>query len=121
MIGKSMILLAGLCAAQVTGTGVAEANPCSGLFCNSTTIAKLYPASDTATPKVFVKVTDGGEASLTCGPVANSYLTLKTSHPLFNEIFATLLNATVANKKVTFRIVSGSADCDIAYVLLENP
>jgi hypothetical protein len=122
---KAMILLAGLCVFQVARTGIAEASPCSGLFCQSTTISKLFPISNSGTSVVNVRVTDGGEPNLSCGPAGGpapgAYLALKTSHPLFNEIYAALLSATVNNKRVTFRVVSPSTDCEIAYIVLENP
>jgi hypothetical protein len=114
----SLILLVCLAAIQFSRT--AAANPCSGVACPNTTVQRLYPASDVNNPRVYVRPTDGGQSSLTCTAVSDVYLTLKTTHPLFGEIFASLLEATIHDKKVTLRIKDGSPDCEILYIVVEN-
>jgi hypothetical protein len=99
----------------------AAANPCSGVACVNTEVQRLYPASDVNNPKVYVRPKDGGQASLTCTAVSGVYLTLKITHPLFNEIFASLLEATINAKKVTLRVKDNSPDCEILYIVVENP
>jgi hypothetical protein len=99
----------------------AEANPCSGVTCTKTTVQRLYPASNVNNPRVYVRPTDGGQASLDCTAVSGVYLTLKTSHPLFGEIFDALLEATIHDKSVTLRIKEDSTDCEILYIVVENP
>lgn len=99
----------------------AEANPCSGVACSQTTIQRLYPASNANDPRVYVRPADGGQASLNCTAVSGVYLTLKAAHPLFPEIFDSLLEATIHDKKVTLRIKENSADCEILYIVVENP
>jgi hypothetical protein len=115
----AMMFLACLLIVQFSRTAVA--NPCSGVNCSNTTIQRLYPASEVVNPKVYVRPTDGGQSSLYCTPVSGVYLTLKTSHPLFHEIYAALLQATIHNKRVTLRIYDNTPDCEIAYIVVENP
>jgi len=112
-------LFAGLIMAVSART--AAADPCAGVVCNNTTVQRLSPAADVSNPKVLVRPTDGGQQALNCTPVGGVFLTLKASHPLFSETYAALLEATVNNRKVSFRIVTGSPDCEIAFAVLENP
>jgi hypothetical protein len=116
-VALSFLTLLGV--AQVSRPAAADG--CSGLFCENTSIWKLYPAGDVVAPKVFVRPTDGGQAALTCTPVSGVYLTLKATHPMFKEIYASLLEATIHNRKVDLRVIAGSPDCEIGYVVLENP
>ena len=99
----------------------ADANPCSGLNCAMTTVPRLYPASNVSNARVYVQPTDGGQASLDCTPISGVYLTLKASHPLFSEIYASLLEATIHDRTVTLRVKEDSADCEILYIVVENP
>lgn len=99
----------------------AAANPCAGVTCARTTIQRLYPASNVSDPRVYVRPTDGGQAALDCTAVSGVYLTLKTSHPLFGEIFASLLEATIHDKEVSLRMKEDSPDCEILYIVVENP
>jgi hypothetical protein len=115
----ALALVSSLSLAQSSRPAAAAA--CAGVFCSSTTILRLYPASDTNDPRVYVQPADGGQQALQCTPVSGIYLTLKASHPLFKEIYSTLLQATVNNRRVDFRVLAGSADCEIAYVVLPNP
>ena len=117
MMFATMALVAGLITTQSSGS--ASADPCAGNFCNRTTVTKLFPIGNND-PRVHVRPTDGGLNALACTAVGQ-YLTLKASHPLFSEIYAALLDATIHNKDVTFRIVTGSPDCEISYIVLENP
>lgn len=115
----ALILFASLFVMQ--SSRMAAADPCSGRFCARTTIERLYPASDVSNPRVYIQPADGGQTSLNCTAVGSVYLTLKDSHPLFEQIFSALLEATIHDKRVTLRIKENTPDCEIAYIVVENP
>lgn len=116
-----MALMFFVCLVTIQFSRTAAANPCSGVVCSNTTVQRLYPASDVNNPRVYIQPKDGGQSSLTCTPISGVYLTLKTTHPLFGEIYASLLEATIHNKKVTLRTKINSPDCEISYIVVENP
>lgn len=117
---KAMMMLAMAGAIALGSASPAAADPCSGLFCNYTEIGRLYTNGTPA--NVYVRPKDGGQQNLSCGPVAsNGYLTLKTTNPMFNEIYQLLVAATTHDKLVSIRIFQNTPDCEIGYVTLENP
>lgn len=68
--------------------------------------------------------TDGQEANLNCTlAIAQSggqgYVRLHKTHENYQAIYSTLLSAKIANMPVNIRISTGSADCAVAYVVLE--
>lgn len=55
-------------------------------------------------------------AKLDCSLVDGHYMTLKKTHPNFDEIFSTALAGMAMNKQMTIRIKAGSAGCEVSYV-----
>jgi hypothetical protein len=63
--------------------------------------------------------TSGNEALANCTADSNVYLRLNAT-PGFKEVYATLLAAQLADKKVGIRITEGTAPCRVAYVILNR-
>lgn len=57
---------------------------------------------------------------LDCDLVEGSYLTLRSGHPLFKEIYSSVLLASAADRKILLRIKNGSDICEISYVRFYN-
>lgn len=85
---------------------------CHKIACDST-VKQLY-ASSAADGTVFIVPNDSLQL-LNCRPVSNRYLSLKSTHPLFDQIYSMLLAAVVSKLQVRVRIVEGSTDCEVAY------
>lgn len=83
--------------------------------CN-TNISRLY-ATNNENGIVYIKVADPIEP-LNCTAPENSFLSLKSSHPLFKEIYSMLLAATLSNSSVRVRMVDNSPVCEVAYAWL---
>lgn len=69
--------------------------------------------------RIFLPVTVGS-SSLDCTPPEGGFLTLKSTHPLFKEMYSTILFAIASNKKLYVRIVNGSPICEVGYVRVYN-
>lgn len=67
--------------------------------------------------RVFFQVKEGRD-QLDCTLVEGNYLTLKASHPLFKEIYSTVLAAATTDSKVLLRIKNGSDICEVSYLRL---
>lgn len=87
---------------------------CSAIGCD-TQVRRLYPSS-LADGTVFVEPVDASSGIVNCTLRDNLFFSLKKTHPLFNQIYATLLTATVAKSNVRLRIKEGTPDCEISYV-----
>ncbi len=67
--------------------------------------------------QVYIEPPSGKE-NLDCTLRENIYLTLKSAHPLFKETYSALLAGATAEKKMYIRIKNGSANCEVAYVMV---
>ncbi|MEW6995209.1 hypothetical protein AADZ84_13185 [Colwelliaceae bacterium MEBiC 14330] len=56
-------------------------------------------------------------SKLDCSLAEGKYMTLMASHPLFEEIYSSLLTASVSKKKVFVRIDQGSDNCQVSYLM----
>lgn len=56
--------------------------------------------------------------NLDCSLAEGQYMTLRSSHPLFKEIYSTILMALSSNKRFHVRIQNGSSGCTVSYVRL---
>ena len=89
---------------------------CSGSACVNVFVNRLYLQDQD-----FLYVgTSGDETGLNCTPVSDIYLTLPDSHMKSREIYATLLAAAATDQTVRIRIVDGSVDCEIRYIVFEG-
>jgi hypothetical protein len=99
--------------ALVVGT-VASAE-CSSGGCYDVYIEELYPE---ASGGAWIRTT-GNEALANCTVDSNIYLRLNQTEG-FSQIYATLLAAQLADKRVNIRILEGSNPCRVVYVTLNR-
>jgi hypothetical protein len=88
---------------------------CSASGCWNVYIEELYPEANGG---AWIK-TSGTETLANCTVDSNIYLRLNPSAG-FKEIYATLLAAQLADKRVSLRIVEGSSPCYVTYVTLNR-
>lgn len=104
-----LISIGCVCSVYAPGLAACNAKMCIGkvvrLFLNN---SKLYIA------------TDGDERALNCTAIANSFVSIPQSDPLFDQKYALLLTAVSLNKKVGIRIVESSAGCTVNYVYMDS-
>ena len=89
---------------------------CGATGCIDVLIDELYVNSNYL---VYV-ATNGTETAANCTPLAGVYLTLDPSDSNYNAVYSLLLAAQLADRLVTIRIVDGSANCKISYVVLDR-
>lgn len=93
---------------------------CDSRFCSGIqdeVIKSIYP---TQSGKVYFEAPPAYKANLNCTLVEGYYMVLDPSHPLFKEIYSTVLTAMTAGKQLQVRIVENSSDCRVAYVRMWN-
>jgi hypothetical protein len=88
---------------------------CSAAGCYDVFIEELYPTADGG---VWIKTT-GDETLANCTANSNVFLRLNVSNG-YKDIYATLLAAMLAEKRVSLRVVEGSNPCAVAYVTLNR-
>ena len=111
------VLLAMLLSFSLNANAVCNANSCTGS--GNAVLGFLYP---NATGNVFIQAPAGKE-NLSCILVEGQYMVLKggeNGHPLFKEIYSTLLAGLASGKQMRIRILTGSPDCEVSYVMLWN-
>ena len=60
--------------------------------------------------------------NLNCSLHGKKYMTLKggtNPHPLFKEIYSTILTGVSLNKNLVLRVIVGSTNCEITYITME--
>lgn len=90
---------------------------CSPQAC-VTKIKRLYLTGGTS-GSILVMPTEVAQGYVNCTLKEGHYLTLKNDHPLFSEIYSTLLAIKIAEKNVRIRIVEESNNCEISYIWLD--
>ncbi|WP_062269276.1 hypothetical protein [Endozoicomonas arenosclerae] len=90
---------------------------CNDKLCTSK-IERLYITSAFG-GSVLIKPADQASGILNCKLMENVYITLKKDHPVFEEIYSTLLSAKVADMLVKLRIDEASEGCNLRYVMLD--
>jgi hypothetical protein len=66
--------------------------------------------------RVFLHLKDDiNKQNINCPLAEGSYITLKKSHPLFKEIYSSLLSALAMDNKVHVRIKTGTSGCEVLY------
>ena len=83
--------------------------------CSGCKIDKLYLTKN----KIYIGTNYDEKKIGNCSAVSGVYMTLEKSHPLFKEIYATLLSAKRADVPVLFRTESGNG-CRIYYIVLDK-
>lgn len=61
-----------------------------------------------------------GKENLKCDLFEGQYMTLKPAHPLFSEIYSTILTGIAAQKQLQIRIVENSPECEVMYVTINS-
>ncbi len=88
---------------------------CAGKACNGIYIDMLYP-NNTATAKVYIQTT-GDESLLTdCTAFNGNSFTLEVTTDAAKAIYSTLLAALTADRPIDVVGVTGSNECEIAFV-----
>jgi hypothetical protein len=105
-------LLSAAASLALTAPAFAE---CTAAGCYNVLIEELYPTADGG---VWIKTT-GDETLANCTADSNVYLRLNATAG-YKEIYATLLAAMLAEKRVSLRVVAGSNPCAVAYVTLNR-
>jgi hypothetical protein len=88
---------------------------CLPAGCYDVLIEELYPTSEGG---VWIKTT-GDETLANCTSNSNVFLRLNVSAG-YKDIYATLLAAMIAEKRVSLRVVEGSTHCIVSYVTLNR-
>lgn len=91
---------------------------CTSTGCTST-IKRIY-LTGRSPAQVLIQPSENLNGRVDCTPVETKYLTLHASHPLFKEIYSTLLASHIANEEVWLRVASGSNDCRIVYLVKDK-
>lgn len=92
---------------------------CSNISCSGLPdeLFSNYYLSGEENGKVFLQVKGGVPSqNLDCSLAEGVYITLKSAHPLFKEIYSTLLSASAIGSKVYIRVKTGTQDCEVAYI-----
>jgi hypothetical protein len=90
---------------------------CSENSCTEVEVNRLYirPEGD-----VLID-TSGIERDLSnCTPSEEGYIHLKSDHKNKKEIYAALLSAQLAGKKVWIQVTPGLSPCQVEYVVLDK-
>jgi hypothetical protein len=107
------LMRAALAAVGAMAAGISHAE-CNGSGCWEVYVQELYPE---AAGGAWIQTT-GNETLANCAADSGIFLRLSGTTPGYKELYATLLAAQLADKKVHIRIHEGSNPCSIAYVRL---
>lgn len=66
--------------------------------------------------RIYLQAPTAIKSNLDCELYLGSYMTVRSSHPLFNETYSTILTALAAKRKLAVRIKNGSNICEVSYV-----
>jgi hypothetical protein len=110
MLSRIIGLVLGLSAA---GYAVAE---CITQGCWDVYVDEIYPE---ALGGAWIQ-TSGDESLANCTVSGNTFLRLDNTMAGYKEMYATLLAAQLAEKKVSVRIAEGSNPCKIWYVTMNR-
>jgi hypothetical protein len=61
--------------------------------------------------------TNGDENQLDCEPASGVYILLEESAPRFKEIYASLLTAATAKKRLKIRVHDDGGECRVKYIV----
>lgn len=104
------LLIAGALFSASSANAACYVNFCKGEA--ASTVVSIFP---NGSGNVYIEP-PSDKANLNCSLAEGSYLVLQADHPLFSEIYSTILSAVAMNKLFQVRIVEGSTNCRISYV-----
>lgn len=108
---KRSALLLGSLVLTISLSAQAE---CASYGCPNVYVEQLYVNADY---HIYIQ-TSGTETLANCTPKENIFFVLPLGVANYSQIYATLLAAQLADKRVTIRITEGTNPCSIAYVTL---
>jgi hypothetical protein len=114
---KKNLVVVLMCVSAYFSIVVTSYAACSGDRCTDAEVTRLYirPEGD-----VLID-TDGDEKDLSgCTPSEQRYIYLKNDHKNKKEIYAALLSAQLAGKKVWIRVDENQSPCQVDYVVLDK-
>lgn len=95
------------------GAAVAE---CTTWGCADVYVEQLYVSSASG----FYVRTSGNELLANCTPDSGIFLYVPNTSSQMKEVYATLLAAQLADKRVNIRVNEGTSPCTVAYVTLDR-
>lgn len=104
-----------LCLSSICAFADCTAIGCTGPA--SELLYKLYPSGE-SDGRVYIMPIASDLANLDCTPISGVYVTLMKTHPIFNQIYASMLFSKATNATVTIRIKNGSPICEVQYMTL---
>jgi len=87
-----------------------SANACSGV--GKDVLLSVYPNSS---GHIYLQA-GAGKEKLDCTLVEGHFMVLKSSHPVFEAAYSTILTALASQKALTVRIKNNSTICEVLYV-----
>lgn len=88
---------------------------CYTNYCKGPAVSTVLSVFPNGSGNIFLELpTD--KTNLNCTLTEGAYGLLKSDHPLFKEIYSTILSAVSMNKLLQVRFIEGSAGCHVAYV-----
>lgn len=66
--------------------------------------------------RIYLQAPTATKSNLYCKLYLGTYMTVRSSHPFFSEIYSNILTALAAKSKLTFRIKNWSNICEVSYV-----
>lgn len=96
----------------MTAHALCDAGHCEGIGAQVTTQVFLHGSGD-----IWLKG-PADRAALRCTLVQGNYMVLSKNRPLFKESYAAILTALSTNRSWLVRIVEGSSNCTIDYIMM---
>ena len=101
---------------SVLALGVLSSNTyagCGQVGCSDVKVSRLYLKSD---GDIAIGTSDDEKKIKNCK--SSRYIYLSKKHPLFKEIYATLLSTKRADEKVFIRTVTSPKSCYLSYLVV---
>ena len=89
---------------------------CASYGCANAYVETLYVRAQSG----FFVGTSGTETLANCTPASGVFFLMPLDAANYKEVYATLLAAQLADKRVTIRINEGTDPCTIAYVSIDR-
>lgn len=115
LCGKKNVIVLVLTIGLFMMSGNVAFADCSDTVCVGT-IERLYINS----LGVLYIASDGDESNLDCTSPAGKYVTLLPTDENFDRKYAMMLTAMSLEKNVGLRVVTGSSQCELSYVYMDD-
>jgi len=108
---KSIILFLLLVFCSASCFSACNARSCHGV--KGEVVKSIYP---TQGGKVYLEAPPSHRGNLNCTLAEGTFMVLEPDHPLFKEIYSTVLTALSTGNTLQVRVVEGTSNCRVAYV-----